>query len=200
MVGGYRIFTLVRAPAGRVGVRGMDRRSRGDQGQACQEEDRPRRCPTLAQVAAGKSFSSNLGARSGKSRSAATVVAPASVGADAHADHESTAGAGDERGLSLEEKTVQRAGTSAVREALVSSLGQSALARVVGAVGPHESDHCGVNRSCRAGSSEAPGGAATDDASWRGSAYGPRLRADHWNLGTFSTRQADRQLRGDDSE
>ena len=42
--------------------------------------------------------------------------------------------------------------------------------------------------------------AAADDASWRGSAYGPRLRADHWNLGTFSTWQADRQLRGDDSE
>jgi hypothetical protein len=38
---------------------------------------------------------------------ATTVVAPASVGADAHADHESIAGVGDERGLSLEEKTVQ---------------------------------------------------------------------------------------------
>jgi len=34
--------------------------------------------------------------------------APSSVGADAHADHESIAGAGDERGLSLEEKTIQR--------------------------------------------------------------------------------------------
>src|SRR5580765_4425474 len=39
-----------------------------------------------------------------------------------------------------------------------------------------------------------------DDASWGGSAYGTRLRADHWNLGTFSTWQADRHLRGDDSE
>jgi transposase len=47
---------------------------------------------------------------------------------------------------------------------------QSAPTRVVGAVGPHESDHQGVNRSCRAGSSEATRGAATDDASWRGSA------------------------------
>src|ERR1700688_4137323 len=65
---------------------------------------------------------------------------PASVGADAHADHESAAGAGAERGLSLEEKAVQRTGTSAVREALVSSLGQSTSARVVGAAGPHESD------------------------------------------------------------
>jgi hypothetical protein len=41
-------------------------------------------------------------------------VAPSSVGADAHADHESTAGVGHERGLSLEEKTVQRARTSTV--------------------------------------------------------------------------------------
>jgi len=39
-------------------------------------------------------------------------VAPASTGADVHADHESAAGARDERGLSLEEKTVQRTGTS----------------------------------------------------------------------------------------
>ena len=68
-------------------------------------------------------------------------MAPASVGTNAHADHESTAGAGDERRLSLEEKAVQRTGASAVREALVGSLGQSASARVVGAVGPPESDH-----------------------------------------------------------
>src|SRR5205823_6104036 len=78
--GGYRIFTLVRATAGRVGVRGMDRRPRGDQDEASQEtEDRPRTCPTYAEAAAGKSVSSNLGARSGESRSATTAVAPASV-------------------------------------------------------------------------------------------------------------------------
>ena len=76
----------------------------------------------------------------GESGSATTAVAPASVGADAHADHESAAGAGHERRLSLEEKTIQRTGTSAVREARVSSLGQSAPARVVGVAGPHESD------------------------------------------------------------
>ena len=70
-----------------------------------------------------------------------TVVAPASVGTDAHANPESVAGAGDERGLSLEEKTVQCARASIVREARVGSLGQSAPARVVGAVGSHESDH-----------------------------------------------------------
>jgi hypothetical protein len=41
----------------------------------------------------------------------------------------------------LDKKAVQRTGASEVREAGVSSLGQSASARVVGAVGPHESDH-----------------------------------------------------------
>ena len=49
------IFTLVRATAGRAGVRGMDGRSRGDPGQASEEaEDRPQGCPTLAQTDAGK--------------------------------------------------------------------------------------------------------------------------------------------------
>jgi len=43
-------------------------------------------------------------------------VASSSVGADAHADHESIAGVGDERGLSLEEKTLQRTRTSTVRK------------------------------------------------------------------------------------
>ena len=38
--------------------------------------------------------------------SATTTVAPASVGADAHTDHESAAGIGDERGLPVEEETV----------------------------------------------------------------------------------------------
>src|SRR5437899_12953902 len=87
--GGYWIFTLVRATAGRVGVRGMDRRPSGDQDEASQEaEDRPRRCPTYAEAAAGKSVSTNLGAGSRESGSATIVVASASVGADARANHE----------------------------------------------------------------------------------------------------------------
>ena len=40
----------------------------------------------------------------------------------------------------LEEKTVQRTRASAAREARVSSLGESASARVVGVAGPYESD------------------------------------------------------------
>jgi hypothetical protein len=51
---------------------------------------------------------------SGESRSAATAVA--SAGVDANADYESAAGSGDERRPGLEEKTVQRARVSTVRE------------------------------------------------------------------------------------
>ncbi len=40
--------------------------------------------------------------------SQATAMAPASLGTDAHADHESVAGVGHERGLSLEEKLFKR--------------------------------------------------------------------------------------------
>ena len=41
-VGGYRLFTLVRATAGRTGHRDLDGRSGRDQGEASEEtEDRP---------------------------------------------------------------------------------------------------------------------------------------------------------------
>ncbi|MGB9469950.1 MAG: hypothetical protein WBQ59_11430 [Candidatus Acidiferrum sp.] len=46
-------------------------------------------------------------------------------------DSYSVAGASDERGLLLEEETIQRKRTSSVREALVGTLGQSPPARVV---------------------------------------------------------------------
>jgi hypothetical protein len=76
-----------------------------------------------------------------ESGSATTAVAPPSVGADAHPDHESAACASDERGLLLEEETIQRKRTSGVRETLVGTLGQSPPARVVGVVRPYESDY-----------------------------------------------------------
>src|SRR6266403_5053305 len=65
----------------------------------------------------GRSLSANLGTESGKSRCASTALAPASAGADAHADHESAAGSGDERGPALEIQTVERTGTGRTGEA-----------------------------------------------------------------------------------
>ena len=60
------------------------------------------------------------------------LLAPASAGADANADHESTPGGGDERRLSLEEKAVWRRGTSTARKTLVGSLGQPVERKVAG--------------------------------------------------------------------
>jgi hypothetical protein len=104
------------------------------------------------------------------------------------------------RRVSLEEKTIQRTGASAVRKAGVSSLGQSTSAEVVGVAGPHKSDDRGVNRSCRAGSQETTRGSASDDASWRWSAYGTGLCVDHRNSDSVSSWQADRHLGGHDSQ
>src|SRR5215471_2499348 len=115
----------------------VDRRSRRDRGPASQKaEDRSRRCATSAEADAGGSLSADLGTKSGESRSAATAVASASFGADAHANHESVASPGDERGQALEEKVVERTGPSAVRETSVGILGQPA-ARVAGTTGSH---------------------------------------------------------------
>src|SRR5215467_9956312 len=95
----------------------MDRRSRRDRGQASQKaEDRSRRCATSAEADAGGSLSADLGTKSGESRSAATAVASASFGTNAHANHESVASPRDERGQALEEQVVERTGPSAVRE------------------------------------------------------------------------------------
>src|SRR6266446_6092283 len=117
-------------------------------------------------------------------------MAPASAGADAHANHESVASGGDERGLSLEEKTVQRKGTSTARKTLVGSLGQSASERIIGAAGPAGSKDCGVNGSSRARSQQTTGGAAVDDTSWGGTHHGTSLRSGHRDAGAVSLRQA----------
>src|SRR6187549_2096258 len=105
----------------------MDRESRRDQGQASQEaEDRSRRCTTSAEAHAGRSLSAHLGTESRESGSAATAVASASVGADAHANHESVAGLSDERRQTLEEQAVERTGPGTVRETSIGFLGYPA--------------------------------------------------------------------------
>src|SRR2546429_6548072 len=121
-------------------------------------------------------------------------MAPTSAGADADADHESAAGRGDERRLSLEEKAVQRKRTRAARKTPVGSLGQSASERIIGAAGPAGSKDCGVNGSGRARSQEKARSAAVDESSWRGTHNGAGLRSGHWNAGSVSLWQAAWQL------
>jgi hypothetical protein len=121
---------------------------------------------------------------------AATMPNPA----DADTDRESAAGRGRERGLSLDEKTVQRTGTSEARETIVGSVGQSAPERIIGAAGPAGSQDCRVNGSCRARNQETARGAAVDDASGRGTHHGAGLCAGHRDTGPVSLWQADWQL------
>ena len=143
-------------------------------------------------------FSSHLGTQCGESGSAATVVASASLGADAHADDESAASTGHERRPAAEEKAVERTRTSGIRKAPLSFLGQPASARSAGAAGPAESNDRGINRSGRGGSQEVARGTAADDASGGRTADGAGLRVDHRNSQAVSSGQADRQLCGVD--
>src|SRR5712692_7937190 len=62
---------------------------------------------------------------------------------------ESAASGGHERRQALEEKAVERTGTSTAREAPVGSLGQPASERVAGVTQPLKPDHRGVNRRRR---------------------------------------------------
>jgi len=103
-------------------------------------------------------------------------------------------------GYRWKKKTVQRTGANAVREAGVGSLGQSTSARAVGVARPDPSNHRRANCCCRARNQEATGGAAADDASRCRPTDGTRLRVDHRNSGAVPLRQADRHVRGDDSE
>src|SRR6267378_3196322 len=66
--------------------------------------------------------------------------------------------------------------------------------RIIGAARPAGSKDYGVNGSGRAKRQATAGGAAVDDASWRGTPHRAGLRSGHWDSGAVSLRQADRQL------
>src|SRR5260370_7875599 len=103
-------------------------------------------------------------------------MAPAADGADAYADDESAAGRGNERRLSLEEKTVRRKGASTARKTLAGSLGQSASERIIGAAGPAGSKDCGVNGGSRAKNQEKARGRAADYKPPPGTHHRPGFR------------------------
>ncbi len=114
-------------------------------------KDRPRRCSSVAEAAAGKSLSSNLGAESRESGPSTVAVASASVGSDADQDHDSAAGHRHERRETMEEEAVERARSGRAGEIPVSALGQQAPARLNGIVEPIESHHRGINHSRSSG-------------------------------------------------
>jgi hypothetical protein len=193
--GGHRTFALVRAVTGGAGFRGVDWGWRGVQEIARPEAENPSRGrSTLAEATAGKSLSWNLDTECRESGSAATALAPASAGADADTGHESAPGRGDERRLSLEEKAVQRKGTSTAGVASARSLGQSASERITGAAGLAGSQDRGVNGSPRAKSQETTRGAAINDVSWGGTHHRAGLLSGHRDTRSVSLWQAAWQL------
>jgi hypothetical protein len=117
----------------------MDWRPSGDQDEASQEAEK---MPDLSGSCCWKIGFRESGCRIRRIGICETVVAPASVGADAHANHESAA--------------------SAVRE-LSLAPGPVGAGRVVGAVGPHESDHSGVTAAIEREARKRPD--AADDPS-----------------------------------
>ncbi len=74
------------------------------------------------------------------------------------------------------------------------SVGQPATARPAGVAGSIEPNHRGVKPGGGAGSGEVSRGAATGDASWRGSTHRIGVRADHRRSRTLSVWQAGGQL------
>src|ERR1700735_5312450 len=89
----------------------MDRRCRGDPDEAStQAEDRSPGCAVDSAVAAGRSLPEDLGTELGESGSTATVVAPASHGAGAHADHEPVASSALNEGLRCKKRLWRDAG------------------------------------------------------------------------------------------
>src|SRR5437667_12822979 len=97
---------LVRALAGRAGLRTVGGRPSTDSGQARPEaEERPTRCGTHSQATDGRSLSQDLDAESRESRRTATAVAPPSVSRDANTSHDQVPGYCHERRAAGKEGT-----------------------------------------------------------------------------------------------
>src|SRR5438132_2333821 len=73
-------------------------------------------------------------------------------------------------------------------------MGQPTTPRPARLTRPTHAQNPGTDASTGGRGGEAPGGAATDDPSRSGSADGIGFRVGDWNCGTFSLRQANRQL------
>ena len=106
---GHRAHALVRAHAGRVGARAVDRRCGADPGVGgAQAEDGRARCGALAGVAVERTLPAHLAADDGGARSAATGVASAEAGVDAQCGGQSTARPGHGRRRVPQEEAVHQ--------------------------------------------------------------------------------------------
>ena len=134
--GSDRARALVRAPAGGVAARVVDRRPGRDSSQASTEaEERSSGRRTSVAVDGGEPLSPDLGAQSGEPGSTATALASASSGTDANPRQEPTPGPGLERGSTAQEGVMEQAGAGTVRVTRAGSLGWTPAAGFAGDAG-----------------------------------------------------------------
>src|ERR1700757_3117618 len=173
----------------------MDRRSRRDSDQAgAQAEDRSARRTAVAAINAREPLSANLGAGCSQSRSAATAVASASDGADAHARDESAACRAAERRPATQEGVVAAGGSQGTGVDRAGAVGQPTTAGPARLARPTDAEDPGTDSCFGGGSREASGDPAADDAPGSWPADGARLRVGDRNSRTFPLRQATGQL------
>src|SRR5207249_11294451 len=175
----------------------MDRGCRRDSREtgAQTEKRSPGRAPAT-DIAGGGSLSEDLDTQPGKPKSAATVVASASLGADAHAGHESVACGSPQRRDTTEEGVVAASGPSPVGKFRAGLLEWPTKARPIGLAGSTDYENPGTDPGSGGGSREAASSAPADDPSWCGSINRAGVRTGDRNAGALWLRQADRQLCG----
>src|SRR5579863_4736184 len=189
--GGERALALVRAFAAGVAVRVVDWGRGCDSHQAgTQAEDGSSGCAAVVAADDGRPLSPDLGSRRSQPGPAATAVASASAGTDAHASDESAARCSFKRRTAAEESVVaagRAQGTGIDRFGPVGqppTAGPARLTRPTHAEDPR-SDAC-VGR----GSGQPSRDATADDAPRSWSADGTGLRASDRNAGAIPLRQA----------
>ncbi len=177
----------------------MDRRSGRDPDQArAQAKDGSARCAAHTAIVDRKPLSADLGAGRGESRSAATDVASASTGADAHASDESAACRAIERRPAAQESVVAAGGSQRTGVNRAGAVGEPTTARPARLTRPTHAEDPGTDACVGRRSGEAPSDAIADDASRSRTADRTGLRTGDRNTGALSLRQAAGQLRGAD--
>src|SRR5207237_1332067 len=112
---------------------------------SAQAKDRSSGCAIVAEAADGRSLSEDLGTGCRKSRPAATALASASVGPDAHAPHESAACGSTQRRSAAQEGAVAVGGSQRTGVLSACSLGQQTTSGFARCTRPTHSEDPGTD-------------------------------------------------------
>src|SRR4051812_18905685 len=149
----------------------------------------------LLRLADGRPVPADLGAGRRESRPAATAVASASTGADAHAGDESVARRAPERRPAAQEGVMAAGGSQGTGIDRAGTVGQSTAAGPARLTRPTNAEDPGTDACPGRGSGEASSNATADDASRSRPADGTGLRTGDRDSPTLPLRQAVGQLR-----